>query len=43
MEKQRTLRIPVELKGVGLHTGKKVMLNILPAPKIMVISFNEST
>lgn len=33
MEKQRTLRIPVELKGVGLHTGKKVMLNILPAPE----------
>jgi UDP-3-O-[3-hydroxymyristoyl] N-acetylglucosamine deacetylase/3-hydroxyacyl-[acyl-carrier-protein] dehydratase len=33
MEKQRTVRIPVELKGVGLHTGKKVMLNILPAPE----------
>lgn len=33
MEKQRTVRIPVELKGVGLHTGEKVMLNILPAPE----------
>ncbi|RLD22826.1 MAG: UDP-3-O-[3-hydroxymyristoyl] N-acetylglucosamine deacetylase [Bacteroidetes bacterium] len=33
MEKQRTIRVPVELKGVGLHTGKKVMLKILPAPE----------
>ena len=33
MEKQRTVRVPVELKGIGLHTGKKVMLNILPAPE----------
>ena len=33
MEKQRTVRVPVELRGVGLHTGKKVMLNILPAPE----------
>lgn len=33
MEKQRTVRTPVELKGVGLHTGKKVILNILPAPE----------
>jgi UDP-3-O-[3-hydroxymyristoyl] N-acetylglucosamine deacetylase/3-hydroxyacyl-[acyl-carrier-protein] dehydratase len=33
MEKQRTVRVPVELKGIGLHTGEKVMLNILPAPE----------
>jgi UDP-3-O-[3-hydroxymyristoyl] N-acetylglucosamine deacetylase/3-hydroxyacyl-[acyl-carrier-protein] dehydratase len=33
MEKQRTVRVPVELKGVGLHTGEKVILNILPAPE----------
>jgi UDP-3-O-[3-hydroxymyristoyl] N-acetylglucosamine deacetylase/3-hydroxyacyl-[acyl-carrier-protein] dehydratase len=33
MEKQRTIRVPVELKGVGLHTGRKVMLKILPAPE----------
>lgn len=33
MEKQRTIRVPVELKGVGLHTGKKVILKILPAPE----------
>lgn len=33
MEKQRTIRVPVELKGVGLHSGKKVMLKILPAPE----------
>lgn len=33
MEKQRTIRLPVELKGIGLHTGKKVMLKILPAPE----------
>ncbi len=33
MEKQRTVRVPVELKGIGLHTGEKVMLSILPAPE----------
>lgn len=31
-ELQRTLKAPIELSGVGLHTGAKVNLNILPAP-----------
>ncbi len=31
-EKQRTLKAPVKLTGVGLHTGEKVTLEILPAP-----------
>ncbi len=30
-EKQRTLKGPVKLSGVGLHTGEKVELTILPA------------
>lgn len=31
-EKQRTLKAPVKLTGVGLHTGEKVTLEIVPAP-----------
>lgn len=31
--KQRTLKNPVTLSGVGLHTGKKVTLSFLPAPE----------
>lgn len=31
-EKQRTLKAPVKLTGVGLHTGETVTLEILPAP-----------
>lgn len=31
-EKQRTLKAPVKLVGVGLHTGEKVTLEIEPAP-----------
>ena len=31
-EKQRTLKGPVTLSGVGLHTGEKVELTIQPAP-----------
>jgi UDP-3-O-[3-hydroxymyristoyl] N-acetylglucosamine deacetylase/3-hydroxyacyl-[acyl-carrier-protein] dehydratase len=31
-EKQRTLKSPVKLTGVGLHTGEKVTLEIEPAP-----------
>lgn len=31
-ELQRTLKAPIELSGVGLHTGAKINLNILPAP-----------
>lgn len=31
-EKQRTLKAPVKLTGVGLHTGEKVTLELCPAP-----------
>lgn len=31
--KQRTLKSPVHLKGVGLHTGAPVNISILPAPE----------
>jgi UDP-3-O-[3-hydroxymyristoyl] N-acetylglucosamine deacetylase/3-hydroxyacyl-[acyl-carrier-protein] dehydratase len=31
-EKQRTLKSPIKLQGVGLHTGEKVTLEICPAP-----------
>jgi len=31
-EQQRTLKAPVKLTGVGLHTGEKVNLEIVPAP-----------
>jgi len=31
--KQRTLKAPISLDGVGLHTGAKVRLTILPAPE----------
>ena len=30
-EMQRTLKEPVLLSGVGLHTGEKVNLEIVPA------------
>ena len=29
---QRTLKNPIRATGVGLHTGRKVMLNLRPAP-----------
>jgi UDP-3-O-[3-hydroxymyristoyl] N-acetylglucosamine deacetylase / 3-hydroxyacyl-[acyl-carrier-protein] dehydratase len=32
-EKQRTLKEPVLLSGIGLHTGEKVNLEICPAPE----------
>lgn len=32
-EKQRTLKSPIKLQGVGLHTGEKVTLDICPAPE----------
>ncbi len=30
---QRTLANPIEMKGIGLHSGEKVTLKILPAPE----------
>lgn len=32
-EPQRTLKAPISLHGVGLHTGAKVNVSILPAPE----------
>ncbi len=32
MIKQKTLRQPAEMKGVGLHSGKEVYMRLLPAP-----------
>lgn len=32
-EKQRTLKAPVMFKGVGLHTGEAVNLEVVPAPE----------
>jgi len=31
--RQHTLRKPVSVEGVGLHSGKRVRLNLLPAPE----------
>src|ERR1700741_1310169 len=31
--KQRTLKEPVSISGVGLHTGKQVNLTFMPAPE----------
>ena len=31
-EKQRTLKSAIQFKGVGLHTGKLVTLEVCPAP-----------
>jgi UDP-3-O-[3-hydroxymyristoyl] N-acetylglucosamine deacetylase/3-hydroxyacyl-[acyl-carrier-protein] dehydratase len=31
-DKQRTLKGPMEFHGIGLHTGEKVNLTVLPAP-----------
>ncbi len=33
IKKQRTIKEPVSLKGVGLHTGKEVVLTFKPAPE----------
>jgi UDP-3-O-[3-hydroxymyristoyl] N-acetylglucosamine deacetylase/3-hydroxyacyl-[acyl-carrier-protein] dehydratase len=32
-EKQRTIKLPVSVEGVGLHTGAKAKLTIHPAPE----------
>ena len=32
MIKQRTLRNPIHATGIGLHSGKKVLINLKPAP-----------
>ncbi|MEM8593782.1 MAG: UDP-3-O-acyl-N-acetylglucosamine deacetylase [Pseudomonadota bacterium] len=32
MIKQRTLRNPIHATGIGVHSGKKVFINLMPAP-----------
>jgi UDP-3-O-[3-hydroxymyristoyl] N-acetylglucosamine deacetylase len=32
MIRQRTLKNPIRATGVGLHTGQKICLTLLPAP-----------
>ncbi|MFZ9264559.1 MAG: UDP-3-O-acyl-N-acetylglucosamine deacetylase, partial [Polynucleobacter sp.] len=32
MLKQRTIAAPVKTVGIGLHTGRKVTLKLIPAP-----------
>ena len=33
VEKQRTIKAPVSVSGVGLHTGKPVTITFQPAPE----------
>ncbi len=39
MSKQKTIKQAVEMKGVGLHTGKEVTLRLVPAPPNSGIAF----
>lgn len=39
MDKQRTINGKIKLEGVGLHTGKKARLELLPAPADTGITF----
>ncbi len=39
IEKQKTIKNPVSISGVGLHTGKQVNLSIKPAPAESGIRF----
>ena len=42
MLKQRTLKNPIRASGVGLHTGKKVLLVLRPAPPNVGIVFRRT-
>lgn len=42
MLRQRTLKNPIRATGVGLHTGSKVYMNLLPAPADTGIVFRRS-
>ncbi|MBN1405646.1 MAG: UDP-3-O-[3-hydroxymyristoyl] N-acetylglucosamine deacetylase [Candidatus Omnitrophica bacterium] len=39
MEKQRTIKTQVSLKGIGIHTGRPVNITFKPAPENSGISF----
>jgi len=41
-EKQRTIKTPVSVSGVGLHTGKDVTLTFNPAPENHGIKFKRT-
>ena len=32
-DKQRTIKAPVSISGVGLHTGNQVTITFTPAPE----------
>jgi len=40
--KQTTIKKPVELEGVGLHTGQKVSMKFMPAPENYGIKFQRT-
>ena len=42
MLQQRTITNPIKAMGVGLHSGKKVILELLPAPADSGINFIRS-
>jgi UDP-3-O-[3-hydroxymyristoyl] N-acetylglucosamine deacetylase len=42
MLKQRTLKNPIRATGVGLHTGKKVLMSLRPAPANAGITFRRT-
>ena len=42
MLKQRTLKNPIRATGVGLHSGKKVLMQLRPAPANFGIVFRRT-
>ena len=42
MLKQRTLKNSIKATGVGLHTGKKVLMALRPAPANAGITFRRT-
>ncbi|MDE6440319.1 MAG: UDP-3-O-acyl-N-acetylglucosamine deacetylase, partial [Bacteroidales bacterium] len=42
MDKQRTLKAPVEIKGVGLHTGLTATVTLKPAPENFWFQFKRT-
>src|SRR3982751_4767898 len=42
MHAQRTLRRPISCAGIGLHSGRKVILSLKPAPADSGIRFRRS-
>ena len=40
--KQKTIAKPISFSGIGLHTGKKVIMNLMPAEANTGIVFKRS-